>query len=51
MIQQKQSISVTEFKANFDAIIEYVYKHRKSIIITKYKKPIAKLIPFERNSI
>jgi antitoxin (DNA-binding transcriptional repressor) of toxin-antitoxin stability system len=47
MTQQIRSISVTKFKANCEAIIEYVNNEDKTVIITKYKKPIAKLTAYK----
>ncbi len=47
MVQQLYSIAVKKFKTNFDEIIEYVGSQHKNVIITKNKKPIVKLIPYE----
>ena len=40
-------IAAGQFKAKCLKLMDDVYRHHEEIIITKYNKPIAKLVPFE----
>ena len=42
------NIPATIFKNNCLRLMDEVQKYRKEIIITKFGKPVAKLVPMER---
>lgn len=42
-----ESLTVSKFKATCLAVLEEVAKTKKPVIITKWGKPIAELIPYE----
>lgn len=46
----KQIIPAGEFKAKCLHLMDEVQQHHRSIIITKYGKPIAKLVPFTQRN-
>ena len=46
---QKDEIGAGEFKAKCLGLLDNVQKHRTEIIITKYGKPVAKLVPIEES--
>jgi prevent-host-death family protein len=43
-----KTISATTFRKKFLATIRYVKKKRKAVMITRYGKPVARLVPKER---
>ncbi len=49
-MKQKHTIQADQFKAECLKIMDEVKKTRRSVIITKHNKPIAKLVPFEEGS-
>ena len=42
-----KTLSVSNFRANCSSALNYVYKNKTRILITKRGKPIAEVIPFE----
>jgi prevent-host-death family protein len=44
-------VAATEFKANCLRLMDEVAQQRRSIIITKRGKPVAKLVPVEKEAI
>ena len=44
-------VAATEFKANYLRLMDKVTQQRRPIIITKQSKPIAKLVPVEKEAI
>ena len=40
-------IAAGQFKAKCLKIMDDVHRHHKEVIITKYNKPIVKLVPFD----
>jgi prevent-host-death family protein len=43
----KKQLGAGEFKAKCLGLLDEVQKHRTEIVITKYGKPVAKLVPIE----
>jgi prevent-host-death family protein len=46
----KNEIAISEFKAHCLELICKLEENKKSIIITKRNKPVAKLVPFEKEA-
>lgn len=43
----QQKVSVSEFKAKCLAIVDRVATSRRSLLITRHGKPVARLVPVE----
>lgn len=48
--QAAEKVAVTAFKDTCLRLIDRVHHTREEIIVTKYGRPVAKLVPFEESS-
>lgn len=46
MTAKSRQITATELRAKCQQLIDEVVKTKKEIVITKYGKPVAKLVPY-----
>jgi prevent-host-death family protein len=47
MKRAPKSIPITELKANCGAVVERVRKTRKPVVVTRFGKPVAEIVPAE----
>lgn len=45
----KESVSASHLKAKCSEVLDQVERHKKSVIVTRRGRPIARLVPFEND--